>query len=476
MRYNVKNENLVGALMTDLQLSDSWAVAEFGDAELNDPRRIQRLIEIATLLAAQPQASFPQACGDKAMLKATYRFFDNDQIDPQQILESHINATSERISAVDWVLAIQDTTELNFSHHPATENLGPLSGWKARGLLAHTTLAMTPDRVPLGIIAQQVWARDPSDVGKKARRKSEPIENKESYKWIVGLNRVIEMGTQHPNTHFVNIADRESDVYDLFIVDRPENVDLLIRASWNRRVAHEEKYLFNHVEVQPVAKTITVEIPRRASVPARPAHLEIRFCPLTLCPPKHRKAENLRQIEVFAVYAVEPNPPAGIEPIEWLLLTTLEVATVSSALDKIEAYACRWGIEVLHKVLKSGLRIEDRQLQQADRLHRCLTVFSVIAWRILYATMLCRTVPDAPCTALLDPDEWQALFCRIHQNPTLPQQPPTLNEAVGWIAQLGGFLGRNSDGQPGVTVLWKGFLALTHLTAMYRILRPPPLE
>jgi hypothetical protein len=299
---------------------------------------------------------------------------------------------------------------------------------------------------------------------------------KESYKWLSGLLAVIDLSESHPETHFLNIADRESDVYDLFATPRPKNVDLLIRAAWNRRVANEEKYVFNRAIAQPVAQTITVEIPRRAAVPARQAHLEVRFCPLTLCPPKHRKAENLRQIEVFAVYAVEPNPPDGIEPIEWLLLTTEEVPTVEAALDKIDTYACRWGIEVLHKVLKSGLRIEERQLQHANRLHRGLTVFSVIAWRILYAALLARTIPDAPCTALLEPDEWQALFCRIHQSPILPQQPPSLSQAVGWIAKLGGFLGRNSDGQPGVTVLWKGFFALTQLTAMYRILRPPPLE
>jgi hypothetical protein len=165
--------------MTDSQPNASWAVAEFADADLNDPRRTQRLIEIATALAAQPQASFPQACGDMAMLKATYRFFDNNQISPNSILEAHLNATSDRISVFSAVLAIQDTTELNFSHHPATEDLGPLSNPKAKGLLAHTTLAMTKDRVPLGIVAQRVWTRDPSDVGKKARRKSEPIENSE---------------------------------------------------------------------------------------------------------------------------------------------------------------------------------------------------------------------------------------------------------------------------------------------------------
>ena len=459
--------------MENIQSGDSWVVTEFAQAQLSDPRRTQRLIEIATVLASQPQASFPVACGDKPMLKATYRFFDNDQIDPAEILFSHTTATSDRISAFSSVLAIQDTTELNFSHHPATKELGPLSGGNATGFLAHTTLAMTRQRVPLGIIAQRVWARDANDVGKKARRKTTPIENKESYKWITGLEAVIELSCDHPDTHFLNIADRESDVYDLFCKNRPANVDLLIRAAWNRCVFHPEKYLWSLVQCQPVATTLNLEIPRRGAVPAREAHLQVRFCSLWLCPPKHRKAEKLPKLKVFAVYAVETQPPLGIEPIEWLLLTTLEVSTVCAAVDKIDCYACRWGIEVLHKVLKSGCRIEDRQLQTGQRLHRSLAVFTVIAWRIMYATMLGRALPDAPCTAILDPHEWQALFCRIHHTQTLPQQIPTLRQAVGWIAQLGGFLARCSDGEPGVTVLWKGFTALTHLTTMYRILRPP---
>jgi hypothetical protein len=237
-------------------------------------------------------------------------------------------------------------------------------------------------------------------------------------------------------------------------------------------VDHEEKYLWAKVQAQPVAATILVEIPRRGKQPARKAVLEVRFGALTLRPPKHRKAEKLPGIEVFAVQAIEKNPPEGAEAIQWHLLTTCGVYTVEEAIQRLDWYACRWGIEIFHKVLKSGCCIEDRQLGSAERLRRCLPIFDVIAWRILYAVMLCRVLPEAPCTVILEPEEWQALYCRIHHTASLPREIPTLRQAVRWIARLGGFLDRKSDGDPGVTVLWKGFQHLIDSTAMYRIFRP----
>jgi hypothetical protein len=239
----------------------------------------------------------------------------------------------------------------------------------------------------------------------------------------------------------------------------------------SRRVAHPEKYLWATVGVQPVSATLTVEIPRRGAQPARPSTVEVRFSFVWVCPPKHRTAEKLPQIQVWAVLALEVNPPAGVDPIEWLLLTTCPLVTVEDAIQRMEWYTCRWGIELLHKVLKSGCRIEARQLETGDRLKRSVPVFSVIAWRILYAKMLSRALPDAPATARKAPEEWQALYCRIHQTTLLPTRVPTLRQAVGWIARLGGFLGRPGDGEPGVTVLWRGFVHLSHLTAMYCILR-----
>ncbi len=148
----------------------NWAVNEFADAELGDLRRTKRLVELAHVLAQHPTAALPEACGDGAMLKAAYRFFANDDIEPQDFLYSHIEATYSRLAQVPLVLSVQDTTEVNWTSHPATQGLGPLGHTACQGLLVHSTWAFTPERVPLGLLAQQVWARDPTDVGKRVRR------------------------------------------------------------------------------------------------------------------------------------------------------------------------------------------------------------------------------------------------------------------------------------------------------------------
>jgi Transposase DNA-binding/Transposase Tn5 dimerisation domain len=462
--------------MGPLPDDDAWAVTEFAEAELGDLRRTQRLVALATVLAQRPGASLPEACGDRATLKAAYRFFDNAAIDPQNLLDSHVDATLSRLAAIPLVLAVQDTTELDWTAHPATTGLGPLGHSAHRGLHVHTTLAFTPERVPLGLLAQQVWARDPEAIGKRATRKQRAITEKESQKWLTSVDAVLAAHGACPQTRFVSVGDREADVYDLLARERPPGVDVLIRAAWDRCVTQPEHYVWATVAACPVEATSTVQVPRRGAQPARTATLAIRWCPLTLCPPRHRQREQLPAVPLWAVQALEEAPPAGTEPIEWLLLTTCAVHTLAEALMRVDWYACRWGVEVWQRILKSGCRIEARQLETAERLQRCLPLYSVIAWRIFYATMLSRAVPETSCTALLELEEWQALYCAIHRTPTPPPEPPSLRQAVHWIAQLGGFLGRRGDGEPGATVLWKGFQHLTDLTMMYCIMRPPPAK
>jgi Transposase DNA-binding/Transposase Tn5 dimerisation domain len=453
--------------------TEDWIETEFGTADLGDARRTQRLLQLSRQLAAQPSASLPEACGSRAQLKAAYRFFANEAIAPADLWASHIAATYERAAAVPVVLAVQDTTELNWTAHGATTELGPLGGPGQQGLLAHTTLAFTPERVPLGVLAQAVWARDPENRGQRATRKQRPIEEKESYKWLESLAAVREARQACPQTRFVSVGDREADVYDLFIAERPTGVDLLVRAAWDRRVEHPEQYLWATVSAWPVAATLTVHVPRHEAHPARQATVSLRFGTVTLRPPRHRQAEKLPTVTVWAVYVQEEHPRAGVEPLEWLLLTTWAVRTGDEAVEWVEWYGVRFGIEVWHKVLKSGCRIEARQLESGERLQRCLPLYSVIAWRLLYATMLSRALPELPCTVLLALEEWQALYCAIHHTPTPPPTPPSLQQAVHWIARLGGFLDRRGDGKPGVSVLWKGFQHLADLTTMYCIMCPP---
>jgi len=450
----------------------TWAVTEFAEAELGDLRRTQRVVELATVLAQRPGASLPEACGDRAMRKAAYRFFDNTAIAPQNLLDSHVDATLTRLAPVPLVLAVQETTALDWTTHPATTGLGPLGHPAHRGLHVHTPLAFTPERVPLGLLAQQVWARAPHDVGKRATRKQRPIAEKESRKWLTRLEAVLAARVECPQTRLVSVGDREAEVYELFALERPAGVDLLIRAAWDRCVTQLEHYVWATVAARPVAATYTVQVPRRGAQPPRTATLAVRWGPLTLCPPCHRQRERLPTVPLWAVQAREEAPPAGTDPIEWRLLTTCAVHTTAEALTRVDWYACRWGVEVWHSIWQSGCRIEARPLETAERLQRCLPLSSGIAWRIFSATMLSRAVPDGPCTALLDLEEWQALYCAIHRTPTPPATPPPLRQAVHWIAQLGGFLARRGDGEPGATVLWKGFQHLTDLTSMYCIMRP----
>src|SRR5579872_3073495 len=470
---------------------ENWARFEFGDAELGDARRTMRLVQLAKGLGDSPSLSLPDATGDWPELKAAYRFFDNDAIKESAILQSHVVATYQRMSLVPLILGVQDTSLLDYTSHPATTGLGPLASAYQHGLLMHSTLCFTPERVPLGLMAQKVWSRDQDKCGQQVDRKERPIEEKESIKWLESLDTLILAREACPDTHFVSVGDRESDVYDLFLKKRPEGVDILVRAAWDRKVEHPEQYLWKAMATAPIAAEITVRVPKRkglparknkparAEQPAREAKLKVLFRLITLHAPRARRDEHLPHVDVYAIWAVEIVPSeglaAGIEPVEWLLLTTVPVNSAGEALEKLEWYACRWGIEVWHKVLKSGCRIEAKQFETAERIKRCLTVYSVIAWRILFATMLCREVPDLPCTVLLQEDEWKALYCKIHRRPTPPTHPPDLHTAVRWIASLGGFLNRKHDGEPGVTVLWKGFQHLTDLSSMYHIMTKPPL-
>jgi len=455
-------------------IEKDWAEEEFSDADFGDKRLTRRVVQLAGVCGERPDSSFPDACGDPAILKAAYRFFDNESVVPEKMLQSHVEASYRRMKSVEWVLAVQDTTLIDYTAHPATENLGPLASADRQGMLAHSTLAITEERVPLGVLAMKVWVRDSETYAQLKDHKQRAIEEKESHKWLESLAAVEAAHQACPNTHFVSVGDREADIYDLFLVERSSGVDLLVRAAENRRVEAEERYLWGALEATPVVATTEITVPPRNGQAARTATLAIHWRAITLRPPSQRAKEKLSPVSVWAVWAIETAPPANVPAVEWLLLTTVPVHSTQDALQRLDWYCCRWGIEVWHKVLKSGCRIEARQLETADRLKRCLALFAVIAWRVLYAVMLSRAAPDLPCTALLNDPEWQALYCATHNTTILPPDPPSLSLAVRWIAQLGGFLARKGDGHPGVTVVWKGFQRLSDLTQMYLVFRPQP--
>lgn len=438
-------------------------------ARLGDARWNKRLVQTVEALAAHLEASVPEACGSWAAAKGAYRLWDSDRVSPEAIREAQSLATVERLDGYETVLAIQDTTNLDVSHHPATKGTGPLDHPAARGLKVHSVLASTPEGVPLGLLHQQTWARDAKAVGRSKKRRQHETREKESQRWITALDEAQE-AVPSP-TRVITVADREADIYDLLAAPRRPGSDLLIRAAHDRRVSGEAGHLWKAIREEPVAGTMRVRLRRRDNLAPREAELTVRHGIVAVRPPRNGYREKQAEpVSVGVVLAEEETPPSGASPIRWLLYTTLPVESFDQAVRCVRWYSRRWLIERYHYVLKSGCGLEKLQLREAERLERALATFSVVAWFLLWLTYQAREEPDGPCDAVLAAHEWQSLYCTIHQTAAPPAEPPTLREAVRWIARLGGFLGRRRDGEPGVKTIWKGLRRLEDIAETWKLL------
>ena len=458
------------------EVANDWAEEEFSGVQLGDNRRVNRLITIARDFYARPNANIPQACGSRAKTKAAYRFLENSVNTMEKIHKSHYEATVNRIGKEKVVLAVQDTTTLNYCTHPATENLG-LIGFRENGgigLIVHDTMAFNAEGTPLGVVDVQCWARDPAEFGKKHLRHQYGIEQKESNKWLKSFKAVAEAQRQCSETTLISVGDREADIYELFhlALSESKNPKLLVRGEHNRLLADGQGRLYEYISSKEMAGVQTVHVPRKKKQPAREAKLGVRFAEVKLQPP-HRK-KGLGELTIFAIVAEEIEAPEGVEGLKWILLTTCEVKTFEQAVEKLRWYCIRWGIEIYHRTLKSGCKIEQRQLGSAERIESCLAIDMVVAWRIYHLTKLGREVPDMPCTVFFEDAEWKALVAYKTQNPIPPEKPLTLREAIHMAASLGGFLGRKSDGEPGTQTLWLGLQRLDDITEMWKVFMSKP--
>jgi hypothetical protein len=405
--------------------------------------------------------------------------FDNDKVTAKGVLAPSQQRTAERMANHSLVLAVQDTTVLNYSHHPKTKGLGPIGTREQtlRGVLLHTTLAFTPTGMPLGLLTQEIWARSNEDNKlTKEQRKNRPIEEKESYKWLKALEETTSLAPD--GCQVVTICDREADIYEFFVQAHQKHTGLVIRAAQDRALMNaEEKHLWASVEVEPVVAYLQVDVPAKKKEPARQATVSVRFRPVTLRLPNRLKIpgqEPLPAIVLDAILIQEVDPSARVTPLEWMLLTNIAVETKEDAMERVAWYRQRWPIEVFHRVLKSGCRVEDCRLQTKDRLVPYLALSSVIAWRLYWLTHVNRHEPDAPCSTIFADHEWRALYAKIHRTAAPPEKVPTVYEAVRWVARLGGFLGRKSDGEPGPTAIWRGWQRLADIADTWLIAHPTP--
>ena len=453
----------------------SWIETEMETLELGDPRRHERVKRMIGQFSANPGASIPKACGTQADTKAAYRALGSEEIPAEEIRLAHARATVKRMGELARVLVMQDTMTLSFNTCPATKGLGPTGKAGTHGLLVHSALAVTPDGLPLGIVHQQVWAREEEKRKRQTRRKR-LVEEKESFRWLETVDAVESLLPKDLEVWVV--GDREADLFELFAMPRRAGLHLVVRAAHDRKVeGAEAQYLHAAAEGAPVLGEIEVAVPRSRKRKARTARLRVQACTLQLVPPRnHLGRKDLSPITVSVVLVREmETTPEGEEPVEWMIVTTVPVHTLAGAVEVVEAYAQRWKIERYHYVLKSGCGIEKLQLENAERIERALSMYTVVAWRLLYMTYVVRVAAELPCTAVLEDDEWKALFIVGSRRPRrLPEEPPTVREAVRRIAMLGGFLGRKADGEPGIQSIWTGFRRLMDFTLALQSLRASP--
>ena len=455
-------------LMSTFNLSDELRGCDFGDARLN-----KRACKVIDALGQKPNISIPAALSGRADIEACYRLMDNKNVTPDKVLQPHVAATYKRIEQTDFVLVVQDTTELDLTRpQQQVKGAGPMQSESRRGAFFHPMVAFNFAGVALGIVGHKAWTREvlkkiPSSEKSKERRKT-PIEEKESFRWLEGLEATKKTAQACPETTCVCVGDSEADIYELFVAQaecNTTNLQLLVRAGQNRNTNANDDW---KDQVRKTAKIGTQSVcirareakinvkpsARTASRDARTAELEIRKATIEVARPVHASAKLPKYVTVNVVLCEETNPPTGEEPICWMLVTTLPIETEEDVQRVIRSYCIRWQIEVFFRTLKSGCRIEYRRFEAIDRVFNCLAFLSIVAWRLMYICHMGRECPDIDCEVIFEPSEWKSVYVTLGIE--VPKTGcPTLNEVVRAIARLGGFMDRPKN-EPGTQTLWVG--------------------
>jgi hypothetical protein len=406
--------------------------------------------------------------------RTAYNFFANERVTFAAVLESPMTVVSralrERFEGTT-VLNVQDTTEINLSHLNSMTGLGEIGNPKNRGLFLHPSLAVNTDGVPIGLLSAQVWDRPPTSHGKTKQRKQKAFEDKESLRWWTAIEES-EKRVERPG-FLLHVGDRESDVYEVFARAQDARYRILLRAAQDRRVEGEHSTLWAQVATfPPVGEAKPLSVPMRPAKEGKPARaardtsIAIRYGLVTLREPKGSGS-----VDMYAIQVTEVDPPVGVEPIEWLLLTSDPVTSIEEAWQRVEWYRCRWRIEEFFQVLKSGCRIEARQFESRSTYEPSLAIAMLTAVRLLAMVKQARATPEAPARVALSEEEEHVLVqhARAKKMGHCDSSPLRLDDAVVLIAMLGGYKARSCDGPPGWITLWRGLRRLEDMVEGYRL-------
>ena len=434
----------------------SWAERTFGRVQLQDMRRTRRTVKAATNLAENPLGSLPAQMHTWKETKALYRLLEEPDVTFAALMQPHLDQTREQANGSAVVLMVQDTTDVDLSHRRKISGVGQIGNERGRGFFVQTVLAVRPERREvLGCMAQEPFVRIPAPEGEQ-RSQRRKRDERETDVW---MRQVYAIGTPEKASMWVHVGDRGADMFPFFQACQATQTHFLVRAAQNRRVQESEEeisYSLRQARSWPSQASRPFEVPARHGHPARQTQLQLSFGQMTLLPPRHEPRVSKQPMTVWVIRVWEEQAPEGEEPLEWVLLTSVPSMTLLEAWESVELYGHRWLVEDYHQCLKSGCRIEERQLHSVEGLIRLLGLLSPLAVRLLQVRAFARQDPERPAHEVIDPLLLAVLAERSGQSPV------TMTVGTFWteVARLGGYLARSHDGPPGWRTIWKGWLSL----------------
>ncbi|MDP1725689.1 MAG: IS4 family transposase [Bacteroidota bacterium] len=462
--------------MTVESIDNDCFAFTFGDKRLD--LRFDKILHTLSGLVA---CSIPQAFIKWGQTKAAYRFLNNKKVTQNKILLSQLNNWFEnkfQQIPVSAFLAIHDTTECDYTGKRSHDNLGCMEYEDRRGLYLHNTLLCSIEGVPQIIFDQYFWNREEDTLGKGRARKHSPLEEKESYRWIESVKRVqdyfkpVRTGL---NTTIINICDREGDIYELLAMAKCDNSHYIVRSRNNRRLQDEEIKIWDCIQNEKVAGTYELEVKGKQTFEKRTATIQVKCLEnIVLFPPYRKGKKRLDTVVVNMVLVEEVDAPEGVAPINWKLLTSMNISSFQEALKIITYYSYRWRIEMFHYILKQGCKVEDLQLEQEHNLKNAITMYSIISCRMLSMMYLSRQSNEVDIKEIgFTKEQFVFLYTYLEKRYKINisqqiKENPTVKHFTELVANLGGHMKHN--GQPGIKVLWRGIKELDMLTNCLNII------
>ena len=441
--------------MIDIE-SMIWIQNQFKGVSLPDLRLTKRLEQIACRMMAKPGLSIPKQNKRWKNIKAAYRFYDSDKVQFSKLIAPHTEKTKKNASKMNQLLAVQDTCFISYTHHPSVKGLTNIGGEKeGKGIILHSTLAVDPNQKHsnvIGLLDQYIHHRT-KKVDKNETYQKIQSRWRESKIWEEASQRI---DIKNSKAQIIEVMDREGDVFDIIKNCLSLKHDFVIRAKNNRLLEKSDEKLFTFAQNLKTSGTIKLKMRTRPNQIRREAILDVAYSAITIRGPKNRKKE---VISCNVVYVAEKKKPKDQKHLEWILLTSVNVNSFEDACQIIEWYKCRWIIEEYHKAIKSGCKIEEKQLKNGQRLENFLGIAGIIALRIMKLRDFARSIPEISAKKVIDPIKVDILM----KYNDIKKEDITIHEYYREVAIIGGFIGRKSDGEPGWQTLWRGETELTLL-------------